>query len=311
MTDTGGLAETYISEISKLSVSFLKGAEDLEAAIRMGTTTRAKHSMVELERRANKLLDGGNQLSDTYEATSEHFFPDIYTAEEEMKGVLRKHTNDGIKRFAQAVMDESVTPFSSTHELKVLETEIAQMSYQHKVNVGLIRNQMSGDALYSHVRPILAQARASKAQLVMTQFLTKESVRLCKACVGPRVLDGAPALSLPGTPASATASLAENELKSLLESSTALFEGSSKKSALGKGVKSSTSKHSSPDSKDKVTHNLLGELSTPSKPDKPGAMPQTAKHDKPEKRNKRRKHRKRDKDEKKGKHSKHDKHSKA
>ena len=118
-------------------------------------------------------------------------------------------------------MDESVSPFSSPPELKVLGTEIAQMSYQHKVNVGLIRNQMSGDALYSHVHPVLAQVRASKAHLVMTQFLAKESIRSYKACVGPRVFGGAPALSLPSTPASATATSAENELKSLLR----LFDG--------------------------------------------------------------------------------------
>ena len=199
MTSMCGVAEMYVSEITKLSVSFLKGAEDLEAAIRLGPTTRAKNSMAELEKQANMLLDGGNQLSTTYEAASDKFFPDIYSAEEEMKDVLRKCTNDGIKCFAQAVMDESVTPFSSTPELKVLGTEIAQMSYQHKVNINLIRNQMSGDALYSRVRPILAQACASKAQLVMTQFLAKESVRSYKACVGPCVFGGTPALPLPGT----------------------------------------------------------------------------------------------------------------
>ena len=50
MTGTGGMAEMYVSEISKLSVSFLKGAEELEAAIRMGPTMRAKNSMAELEK---------------------------------------------------------------------------------------------------------------------------------------------------------------------------------------------------------------------------------------------------------------------
>ena len=81
---------------------------------------------------------------------------------------------------------------------------------------------------------------------------------------------------------------------------------------VGQGWSSpSTSKHSSSDAKDKVTCNLLGELSTPSKPDKPGAMPQMAKHDKPEKCNKHRKHGKRDKDDKTEKHSKHSKHGKA
>ena len=262
-----------MSEITKLSVSFLKGAEDLEAAIRLGPMTRAKNSMAELEKRANMLLDGCHELSTTYEAASNKFFPDNYLAEEEMKDVLHKRTNDGIKCFVQAIMDEGVAPFSSTSELKVLGTEIAQMSYQHKVNVNLIRNQMSGDALYSHVHPILAQACASKAQLVMTQFLAKESVRSYKACVGPCVFSGTPALPLPGTPVSATASSAENELKSLLDSLMALFMDSSQKSASGKGVKLSTSKCSSSDAKDKVTCNLLGELGTPSKPDKPGAMP--------------------------------------
>ena len=311
MTNTCGVAETYVNKISKLSVNFLNGAEELEAAIRMGPTTRAKNSIAELEKRANKLLDGGNQLNDTFEVACKQFYPDIYTAEEEMKKAMLKRTNAGIKRFTQTVMDESVTPFLLPPELKVLGAEIAQMSYQHKINVRLICHQMSGDALYSHVRPILAQARASKAQLMMTQFLAKESVRSYKACVGPCVFGGTPALSLPSTPASATTMKAENELKSLLDSSTALFEGSSKKSASGKGVKSSMSKQSSTDSKDKVTRNLLDELSTPSKPDKPGVMPQTPKHDKPEKRRKRKKHGKHNKDEKREKRPKSDKHGKA
>ena len=155
----------------------------MEAAIRLGPTTRAKNSLAELERRANQLLNGGNQLSATYKGASDKFFPEIYSAETEVKGVLRKCTEEGIKRFTQVVMDESVTPFSSTPELKVLGTEIAQMSYQHKVNVNLICSQMSGEALYSRVRPILAQACASKAQLAMTQFLAKESVHSYKACV--------------------------------------------------------------------------------------------------------------------------------
>ena len=312
MTSTCGVVENYVSEITKLSVSFLKGAEDLEAAIRLGPMTRAKTSMVELERRANQLLNGGDQLNATYKAASNNFFPEIYSADAEMKGVLRKRTNGGIKQFAQVVIDESVTLFSSTPEFKVLGTEIAQMSYQHKVNINLLCNQMSGDALYSRVRPILAQACASKAQLAMTQFLATESVRSYKACVGPRVFGGTPALPLPGvTPASTPASSAENELKSLLDSSAALFEGSTKKSVSGKGVKSSTSKHSSSDAKDKVMRNLLDELSTPSKLDKPGAMPQMAKHDKPEKCDKHKKHGKRDKDDKTERRLKHDKQGKA
>ena len=39
MTSMCGVAENYVSEITKLLVSFLKGAEDLEAAIRLGPRT--------------------------------------------------------------------------------------------------------------------------------------------------------------------------------------------------------------------------------------------------------------------------------
>ena len=39
---------------------------------------------------SQQLLDGGNQLSDAFEVACEQFFPDIYTADEEMKKVMRK-----------------------------------------------------------------------------------------------------------------------------------------------------------------------------------------------------------------------------
>ena len=129
-------------------------------------------------------------------------------------------------------MEENVTALSTLPELKAFGTEIAQMSYQHKVNIEVLRSQMSGDALKGRVHPLLTQARASKAQLALSQCLTRESLRSYKVCVGPHLFGSAPALPLPGIPSTAASKAAKNkdELQSLLNSSAVLFGDSSKKS---------------------------------------------------------------------------------
>ena len=282
MTNTCDIAKMYKSQITDLSVDFLMGTEDLEAAITLSSTSRAQDALATLEKQVNKLLDGGKVLSTTFENASLEFYPEIYTAETNVKKDLKECVDMGIKNFAQKVMDENVTVLSMLPELKALGKEIAQMSYQHKVNIEVLHSQMSGDALKGCVCPLLAQARSSKAQLALSQCLVRQSLRLYKACVGPHVSGNLPAVPLSGAPSMAAfkADKEKYEPQSLLNSSAALFGDSNKTSVSGKGIKSS--QRMPTDAKDKVTCDLSKELGTPSKSkqNKPGTTPSKQKHNK-------------------------------
>ena len=66
-----------------------------------------------------------------------------------------------------------------------VEMKDTESSHQHRVNIKVLHSQLSGDSL----RPLLAQAHASKAQLVLSQCLARQSVHMVRptwnlACLG-------------------------------------------------------------------------------------------------------------------------------
>ena len=178
---TAGVAETFVAQVTELSTNFLQKAQQLETRIRMGPTTRAKDALVSLQQSVTDLIEGSGALTEAYEADAENFYVDIHQSAEKVKKEVDETAREGVEAYFSDVLDNEVNAMSTDPELRALGSSIGIVSHQHMRSINGLRVEMSGEPLKTRVRPLLAQARASKFHLSLSERLGADSVRAATA----------------------------------------------------------------------------------------------------------------------------------
>ena len=178
---TAGVAETFVAQVTELSTNFLRKAQQLETKIRMGPTTRAEDALVSLQRSVTELIEGSGALTEAYEADAGNFYLDIHESAEEVKTKVDQTAREGIEAYFSDVLDNEVSAMSTDPELRALGSSIGVAAHQHLRSINGIRVGMSGEPLKTRVRPLLAQARASKFHLALSERLGADSIRAATA----------------------------------------------------------------------------------------------------------------------------------
>ena len=167
--------------MTELSTNFLRKAQQLETKIRMGPTTRAKDALVALQQSVTDLIEGSGALTEAYEADAENFYVDIHQAAREVKTKVDRTAREGIEAYFSDVLDNEVSAMSTDPELGALGSSIGVVAHQHMRSINGLRVEMSGEPLKTRVQPLLAQARASKFHLSLSERLGADSVRAATA----------------------------------------------------------------------------------------------------------------------------------
>ena len=178
---TAGVAETFVAQVTELSTNFLQKAQQLEMRIRMGPTTRAKDAVVSLQQSVTDLIEGSGALTEVYEADAENFYVDIHESAEKVKKEVNETAREGVEAYFSDVLDNEVNAMSTDPELRALGSSIGIISHQHMRSINGLRVGMSGEPLKTRVWPLLAQARASKFHLSLSERLGADSVRAATA----------------------------------------------------------------------------------------------------------------------------------
>ena len=178
---TAGVAETFVAQVTELSTNFLRKAQQLETKIRMGPTTRAEDALVLLQQSVTELIEGSGALTEAYEADAGNFYIDIHESAEEVKTKVDKTAREGIEAYFSDILDNEVSAMSTDPELRALGSSIGVAAHQHLRSINGIRVGMSGEPLKTRVRPLLAQARASKFHLSLSERLGADSVHAATA----------------------------------------------------------------------------------------------------------------------------------
>ena len=178
---TAGVAETFMAQVTELSTNFLRKAQQLETKIRMGPTTRAKDALVSLQQSVTDLIEGSGALTEAYKTDAENFYVDIHQSAREVKMKVDRTAREGIEAYFSDVLDNEVSAMSTDPELRALGSSIGIVAHQHMRSINGLQVEMSGEPLKTRVRPLLAQARASKFHLSLSERLGADSVRAATA----------------------------------------------------------------------------------------------------------------------------------
>ena len=178
---TAGVAETFVAQVTELSTNFLEKAQQLETKIRMGPSTRAKDALVSLQQSVTDLIEGSGTLTEAYEADAANFYVDIHQSAEKVKKEVDKTAREGVEAYFSDVLDNEVNAMSTDPELRALGLSICVVLHQHMRSINGLWVEMSGEPLKTRVRPLLAQARASKFHLSLSERLGADSVRVATA----------------------------------------------------------------------------------------------------------------------------------
>ena len=160
-----------MAQVTELSTNFLEKAQQLETKIRMGPSTRAKDALVSLQQSVTDLIEGSGALTEAYEADAANFYVDIHQSAEKVKKEVDKTAREGVEAYFSDVLDNKVNAMSTDPELRVLGSSIGVVTHQHMRSINGLRVEMSGEPLKTRVRPLLAQARASKFHLSLSERL--------------------------------------------------------------------------------------------------------------------------------------------
>ena len=106
---------------------------------------------------------------------------DIHQSAEKVKKEVDKTAREGVEAYFSNVLDNEVNAMSTDPELRALGSSIGVVSHQHMRSINGLRVEMSGEPLKTRVWPLLAQARASKFHLSLSERLGADSVRAATA----------------------------------------------------------------------------------------------------------------------------------
>ena len=96
---------------------------------------------------------------------------DIHQSAKKVKKEVDKTAREGIEAYFSDVLDNEVSAMSTDPELRALGSSIGVVTHQHMQSINGLRVEMSGELLKTRVRPLLAQARASKFHLSLSERL--------------------------------------------------------------------------------------------------------------------------------------------